>query len=426
MQAQQMASHSFDVDDATTAGTVGLHQEERMALKTSSEVFGNTTQGNSSMFNDVHRGSVFFNVHLNTQDPNRHARTAGSHSVSSPVGSQVVAAWKRQSENMLNDIRKIVDGIRYKHKRISRMFGSMAGPVPALEDFRAQKVLFEVTVENGQLFRRIQETFRKQQVLVTQSTYYYSSNPIEESSVVKEVHDRLGDIMENLTNVEQHFGLDDPAVRRVVPKRQKNGTDELAARLKYSEACEHWLHYPEEQEIPQVAGDGGQIQKLRALVQEKLSRRVRVRLARIIAESVLKFNATDWLRNDLDGENVLVYNINKNYEPHLRVQITKPGSSGPQNPGGDSRLGQTFLKLAGILSDIALGTSGRQGNDSNERLYRKVKKGLNMAYADVVRDCENMAHINGPNPKSNEAIMTEFYNKVVKSLRKLEKSFEVS
>lgn len=203
-------------------------------------------------------------------------------------------------------------------------------------------------------------------------------------------------------------------------------TQELAARLKHSEACEHWLHYPEAEDLTQVSGDGVQMQKLCALVQEKLSRRARVRLARIVAESVLKFNKTEWLRNDLDGENVLVYSINKDYEPYLRVQITKSGSPEPPTPGSENRMSHTFLKLAGILSDIAIGANKRQANDSNEKLYRKVKKGLNMAYADVVRECENMGHAQNPNTKTHESVMTEFYSKVVKSLRRLEKGFEVS
>lgn len=132
-----------------------------------------------------------------------------------------MTAWRRKNENMLNDIRSIVSSIRHRHKIIGRMLESIAGRVPALEDFQAQRELFEVTVENGQLFRRIEETFKKEQPLIAQSANYYSSNPIQESTGVKEVRDRLSNILEILKTVGQHFGLDDSATRKPTSKRQK-------------------------------------------------------------------------------------------------------------------------------------------------------------------------------------------------------------
>lgn len=75
------------------------------------------------------------------------------------------------------------------------------------------------------------------------------------------------------------------------------------------------------------------------------------------------------------------------------MRVTKPGLPEPPTPGGHNRVSQTFVILAGILSDIGLGAIGRKGNDSNERLYRRVKKELNNVYAKVSRDCESMAHI---------------------------------
>lgn len=202
-------------------------------------------------------------------------------------------------------------------------------------------------------------------------------------------------------------------------------TKELAALLKHSEVCEHCLYFPAEQDLKEVASDGVQIQTLCALVRERLSRRDRIRLARIIAESFVKFNATEWLRDDMDGKNVLVYNIDKHYEPYLRVQIAKPGTNEQLSPGATSRMSETLLKFAGILSDIALGPNVRRSNESEEKLYGKVKKQLSMGYANVVRECQNMAKMQDPDMRSNEAVMTAFHTKVVTSLRNLEESFKI-
>ncbi|KUI67680.1 hypothetical protein VM1G_03593 [Cytospora mali] len=202
-------------------------------------------------------------------------------------------------------------------------------------------------------------------------------------------------------------------------------TEELAARLHHSEACEHWLRYPKEQDLPQSTSSDDHVPNLCALVQQRLSRRDRVRLARIIAESVLKLNATDWLQNDFNGENVLVYNINRRYEPHLRVRIIKPGQPESRNSGSENRTSQNLGKLSVILSDIALGANRRRRDYKNETLYRKVKEGLNIGYADVVRDCKEMADMQKSATRDNEGIMTEFYTKVVSALRNLEGSFQV-
>ncbi|ROW17230.1 hypothetical protein VPNG_01412 [Cytospora leucostoma] len=575
--------------------------------------------------------------------------------------SQALTAWRQRSEGLRDDIRSIVDGIRVQHKKLSQKFRAIRELTPNLQDF---KIHFEVAVEDGHLFPRIKETFRKGMLTVAESVNYYGSKPIEDPPDVMEVRDRLGDILGQLENIEEHLGearsksgnqmsmrrlrketkrskplqairsaihkpvpqyrrrgleryfslptggasslsskmrlllqlvqgLQEFMVRRLAPpsgerersepypvaalpeevelaqvaaamlyeslgnvcpnpnhdfhnvrfrlgtqesiqvirqgtkkgrfglrvafensttsqtwfdvvsivtareeehlldhldqtldavpdlmetdtdiesatsdrsydlltlsrqpqqSRPRSGlsfsalrsersvehtanfclynyqqqTKELAARLKHSEVCEHHFNFPQAEDLNQVTSDGVQIQSLCALIRGRLSHRDRIRLARIIAESVLKFNSTEWLRGDLDGENVIVYQINKKYEPHLRVQITKPGPSKTPIPGGDNRMGHIFLNLAGILSDIALGASGRTSQYSDEKLYGKLKKQLNIGYADVVRECQNIARMQSPDTGGNEAIMAAFYNKVVSSLKALEETFEVS
>ena len=251
-----------------------------------------------------------------------------------------------------------------------------------------------------------------------------SDSPIDLASMSRQQHQARSRSSHPFSSLRSEHSVENTAHFCLYNHRQQ--TKELAARLKHSEVCEHYLRYPEARYLEEVSKDDMQTQNLCALVRERLSHRDRIRLARIMAESVLKLNTTEWLRDNLDGKNVLVYNINKNYEPYLKVQIIRPGPSEPSSPGTDRRMSQTLFKLAGILCDIALGARGRRRNDSEEDLYARVKKQLNMGYADVVRECQNMAKMHSPDITTNEVVMTAFYTKVVKSLRELEKSFDVS
>ncbi|KUI55304.1 hypothetical protein VP1G_02714 [Cytospora mali] len=562
-----------------------------------------------------------------------------SYHGSNPVhGGPDVIAWKQQRETLLHNIQGIVDDIREKHSVISQSFRPFGRRGPGRMLFDTLESVFETTVEDGQLLSCIEKTFRKEQRGAEKPRNYHNTIPVQEPADVKDVQDRLKQILRILEKVERLLQDVNPVAGRLInPKRSKQGrrgqvlysplpanvtsalkgklkfllklnhilqdfttqrlappsgekgtnkeigtglpeeielaqvaatmlynslgnvcpnpdhhshnvrfnlgtqesiemvkdgsktgtfklrvafessstnsqtwfnvasvvtaqereqvlqpaynipeaqpdqmdldtdtegaasdrsfnfssplhwerprpsssfsdlksvdtvkhtayfclnnyqqhTEELAARLQHSEACEHWLRYPKEQDLPQSTSNDDHIPNLCALVQQRLSRRDRVRLARIIAESVLKLNATDWLRNDFDGENVLVYNINRSYEPHLRVTINKPVRYEPPNSGGENRTSQNLDKLSGILSDIALGTNRRRKDYKDERLYRKVKEGLNIGYADVVRDCKEMADMQISATRDNEAIMTQFYTKVVSALRHLEESFEV-
>ena len=131
--------------------------------------------------------------------------SGASRGVRTSQGGQAMFAWKQQSESLFADIRTIVASIRKKHEDLGRKFKSLGYRTLARENFKAHEELFNVTVEDGRLFHRIEETLAKEQRSIEEAAHYYESVPVRAPKDVEEVQNRLIDILENLENIERYF-----------------------------------------------------------------------------------------------------------------------------------------------------------------------------------------------------------------------------
>lgn len=218
----------------------------------------------------------------------------------------------------------------------------------------------------------------------------------------------------------------------------KQGTSDLAAALKHSDICEHELFYPDQTRLDFLR-DSERTIPLRQLLADRnftlqqLPQRQKVRIARLLAEAVLKFHAADWLGvfGEWDWDDVLIYEIDGTYEPHLRLKLRSPGAAGkrtgkksplqevpalpdsalsPREPVGD-----VVSQLGKILGNIAVGSFP-------EPTYAAVweTSGSNI-YAEVFKACVDMSKMSPD--LSDLDVREEFYTKVVAKLDSLEQDF---
>lgn len=203
-------------------------------------------------------------------------------------------------------------------------------------------------------------------------------------------------------------------------RQQVRSSSLVAAELRDSEACTHIFYYPGTDES-QTPGEKTNILSLHDSLRgcKRLEPRQKIRLARIISESLLKFDPSDWLRCDLDTKNILVYTVKGRLEPHLRIRLQN--STDHLTSGFGKKASQVLEQLSKIMCEIAIGPRkiARQATDL-DRLYEEVEGGLNRGYASVVKHCREMANEWQRGVVTEKTLMDDFYGKVVSSLRELE------
>lgn len=213
-------------------------------------------------------------------------------------------------------------------------------------------------------------------------------------------------------------------------RQQMKSAKHLAAKLEQPDAWNHAFYYPAEKDLEHVARHSAKIQTLGDVVKgSNLRPSHRVRLARIIAESTLKFDPSEWLRCDLSGDNVLVYMIGDNLEPHLQIRLY-PDSQASSPIRTANERSQVLLKLAATLFNIGVGSRSQkqpQMDGDADNMYEMVNKAMrSRKYAEVVRQCQQMAMTRGLEVETPRSFTQNFYSRVVRSLRRLEESFSVT
>lgn len=246
----------------------------------------------------------------------------------------------------------------------------------------------------------------------------------------------------------------------------KQGTNDLAAALRHSDACEHELFYPDQTRLAALRDrERGAIPLDQLLLGDVEARRhhhhhhplllhslelpQKVRIARLLAEAVLKFHAADWLSCEWKWDDVLLYEIDGALEPHLRFKLKGPGvvvvagagaagaavagEEGPGVTGGSSPragdapsgarhghhprpVGDVLSQLGTILGSIAVGPL------TERPTYTAVQDSVgSMEYAEIFKACVDMSLMK---PDLTDAeVREEFYAKVVARLDYLERVF---
>lgn len=204
----------------------------------------------------------------------------------------------------------------------------------------------------------------------------------------------------------------------------KQGTSDLAAALKHSDICEHELFYPDQTRLDSVR-DNGQAIPLRQLLEESYSLQQleplqKIRIARLLAEAVLKFHSADWLLCEWDWDDVLIYKIDGSLEPHLRFELKSPGAAGksPQavRPPRSRPMGDVMSQLGTILGNIAVGPTPERPT------YAAVRDSFGSTiYAEIFKACVDMSRTKPD--LSDVEVREEFYAKVVAKLDLLEECF---
>lgn len=124
----------------------------------------------------------------------------------------------------------------------------------------------------------------------------------------------------------------------------------------------------------------------------------RVRLARILCEAVLKFNAADWLEFDLNENEILIYDAKRSAVPHIRARLVR-------HIPVESREGvsQILERLANILSRIEF-----------------EDEDLGPTYTEAVEACRQIAEDSSEANATLEEIEGQLYDEVVRALKELE------
>lgn len=204
-------------------------------------------------------------------------------------------------------------------------------------------------------------------------------------------------------------------------RQQVHTSSLVAAELRDSEACTHIFYYPETKELQTTHEETNIVSLNDSLhARKRLEPRQKVRLARMISESLLKFDPSDWLRCDLDSKNILVYPVKGKLEPHLRIRLQSP--SDHLTSGFGKKASEVLEQLSHIMCEIALSPRKTTKQAKHpDRLYEEVEGALNRRYASVVEHCREMAEEWQRRSIDEKVLMDNFYDKVVRSLRELEK-----
>lgn len=209
-------------------------------------------------------------------------------------------------------------------------------------------------------------------------------------------------------------------------RQQIKSEKHLAAKLEQPDSWNHAFYYPAEEDLEHVARHSAKIQTLGDVVKgSSLRPSHRVRLARIIAESTLKFDPSEWLRCDLSGDNVLVYIIGDSLEPHLQIRLYSDSQASSPIRTASER-SQVLLRLAATLFNIGVGSRSQKQLEMDgdaDKMYEMVRKAMSRKYAEVVRQCQQMAMTRGLEAETPRSFTQNFYSKVVRSLRRLEDNF---
>lgn len=201
----------------------------------------------------------------------------------------------------------------------------------------------------------------------------------------------------------------------------KQGTDDLAVALKHSDFCKHEVFYPDRARL-KIIQDSGEAIPLRQLLEkelypmQQLEMLQKVRLARMLAEAVLKFHSPDWLSCKWDWDNILIYKIDGCLEPHLRFELRSPESAGKtlETAPRSKQMSYVLSQLGVLLGNIAVGP--------NPVTYEKVHRSLgSTVYAEIIETCRDMSQ--NENGLGDQDMQERFYTKVVANLIALEKVF---
>lgn len=175
--------------------------------------------------------------------------------------------------------------------------------------------------------------------------------------------------------------------------------DKPAIKLSLLEGWSHRLFYPKENDVNRFPEPTRMI-TLAEILQKRpwYFRRAtqRVRLARLLCEAVLKFNATDWLEFDLDEKEILIYDAQKSAVPHIRARLVR--HIPPERGEGVSNI---LKRLANILSSIAFDDLGE-------------------TYTEAVEACHQIADECSESHFTLEEIEDQLYDEVVRALKELE------
>lgn len=176
-----------------------------------------------------------------------------------------------------------------------------------------------------------------------------------------------------------------------------------AIELSLLQGWSHRLSYPSDDDVNRFP-EGTPMITLAEMLQKphRYFRRVsqKVRLARLLCEAVLKFNAADWLEFDLNENEILIYDAQKSALPHIRARLVRHISI----ESGDC-VSHVLEKLANILSRIAF-----------------EEEDLGPTYTEAVEACHQIAD---EGHASLEEVEDRLYSKVVRSLKELEDGLNI-
>lgn len=203
----------------------------------------------------------------------------------------------------------------------------------------------------------------------------------------------------------------------------KQGVNDLTIALKHSEHCEHKVFYPDQSRLNLIR-ENGQAIPLRQLLEERHSEHQlemlqKIRLARLLAEAVLKFYSSEWLSCDWNWDSVLIYELEGGIEPHLRFEMNGPDCLGksPQLRLRSQGLRDVLRQLRDFLGCIAIGPH------TEFITYEAIQRTFgSLSYAEIMRACDEISQTEGN--FEDEGVQKKFYTKVVARLLDLEQLFE--
>ncbi|RYP75986.1 hypothetical protein DL771_002058 [Monosporascus sp. 5C6A] len=158
----------------------------------------------------------------------------------------------------------------------------------------------------------------------------------------------------------------------------------------------------------------------------------RLRLAKAIAEGVLKFDPSVWLPSRLISQDMIVICSldGQGYEPHFNIRLAGPDGQGDMPRPSHQKCGQpceevlrklymTLLELAGGASDEELEDEGDLGLGRSARTRSGPRlTDLGAFYTDAVRYCKSLSR--DPRCIYDPEVQMDFYQNVVCALESAE------
>ncbi|RYP43936.1 hypothetical protein DL768_009567 [Monosporascus sp. mg162] len=158
----------------------------------------------------------------------------------------------------------------------------------------------------------------------------------------------------------------------------------------------------------------------------------RLRLAKAIAEGVLKFDPSVWLPSRLISQDMIVICPldGQNYEPHFNIRLAGPDGLGNMPRASHQKCGQpceevlsklymTLLELAGGTGDEELEEDGDWGLGRSARTRNGPRlTDLGAFYTDAVRYCKSLSR--DPRCIYDPEVQMDFYQNVVLALESAE------